>query len=119
MQDLVPGALGVRGLAAAQLFKDFLHRRARVRGVHIRGHGAENKIILAVGFDLEAELGKQLPVLLQKLPLLPVKAEGHALEQGLGHDAAVLPFEAVKDHTLVGRVLVDEHELVPGLHQDV
>ena len=56
MQDLVPRRFGVRGLAGLELFEDLLHGGAGVRGLHVRGHGAQNVIVLAVGLDLKAEL---------------------------------------------------------------
>ena len=119
MQNLVPRALGIRRLAGAELLQDLLHGGGRVPRLHVRGHGAQDVVLLAEGLDLKAQLAQELPVSLDELPLLLREAERHALEQGLGHDAAPLRLEAVEDHALMGGVLVDQNQLVPDLDQDV
>ena len=62
---------------------------------------------------------QQLAVCLNELLVLLRQAEGHALKQGLRHDSAVLAFQPVKNHALVGGVLVDQQQLPVHLHDDV
>ena len=119
VQDLVPRALGVRGLSAAELLQDLLHRGRGVAALHVSRHRAQDVVALPKGLDLKAEFIQELRVCLKQLLVLLRQAEGHALKQRLRHDGAILAFQPVKNHALVGGVLVDQQQLPVQLHDDV
>ena len=119
MQNLVARVLGLRRLAAAQLFADLLDRGGHVRRVHVGGQRAHDVFLRAEGLDLKTERSKQLAVALDELAVRAVGADRDGGEQGLRHDAAVLRLEPVEDHALVRGVLVDQQQLVIHLDDDI
>ena len=119
VQNLIPGGGGVRGLAPAQLFADLLHRGLCVLRQHIRRHGAQDIFILSKRLQLKTQLGKKCAVFFQQLSILAADMQRYRAKKPLAHDLPLLLLQPVKDHPLVGGVLVNENQSLPLLHNDV
>ena len=83
MQNFIPGAPRVRGLAGAKLFKNLLYGGRGVPRVDIRRDGAQNLVALAEGLDLKAQLAQQRVVLLPELRFLRAQAQRQGRKERL------------------------------------
>ena len=119
VQGLVPEALGAVQAAVLDMSGDFGEGGRRVGLPDVRGDLPQQQVALAQVVEIVAQAQQQLPVLQQHRGLLPVKAAGLGLQQGLSQNPGALGQQPLKVDALVGGVLVDEDQLLVLLHQNV
>ena len=119
MQGLVPEPLRGVQPAVLQMARNLGQGGRRVGGADLRRDLPQQQVSPADVVQIVAEVQQRLPVLQKQGGLLPVQAAGQGRQQGLAHHGVPLGPKPFKVDPLVGRVLVDEDQLLPLLHQDI
>ena len=119
MQKLRASRLCVVGAAGAQLYAKFLDGGGGVTGVNVLRERTKCVCSLAERLKLEAQLRERLAVCLKRLGILRRKAHEDRLQERLTHDLTLALHKPVKDHALVGCVLINEQQFPVKFDENV